>query len=212
MTGELALVPSARTLRRWDAAAVLTAALFVGLGVAAGVQVWQLAELHRGLVQAADALDLTARAIALLGEIPLIGSGAGELAASVRDTAVEVRGSAAAARGDLRTLAVVIGTALAALALLPLLLAYVPLRVARSRELRGLRRRLAGPPDPVLVEHLARAALRRVPFGELRRISASPWRDVEEGRHLPFAAAELRRLGVRPPPGWTAAGAGPRDG
>ncbi len=65
---------------------------------------------------------------------------------------------------------------------------YVPLRMARQQELRGLRRLLADQPDPVLI---------------LRRVSGAPWRDVDQGRHLPLAAAELRRLGLRPPPGWS---------
>lgn len=55
----------------------------------------------------------------------------------------------------------------------------------------------------MLVEHLARAAVRRVPYGELRRVSENPWRDLERGEHTHLAAAELRRLGLSPPRGWT---------
>ncbi|WP_214370278.1 hypothetical protein [Pseudonocardia sp. H11422] len=206
MTAELALLPSSRTLRQWDLAAAVTSVVFTILGVVAGLQLWGLAELHRGLLEAADALGLTARAIALLGDVPFVGTGADQLADSVRETSVEIRGSADAARDDLQTLAVVVGIAGIAFPVLPLVLLYLPLRLARRRELRGLRRVLGGPVDPMLVEHLARAALRRVPYPELRRISDRPWADVEQGRHLHLAAAELRRLGVRPPPGWVAPG------
>jgi hypothetical protein len=38
-----------------------------------------------------------------------------------------------------------------------------------------------------------------VPYAQLRRVSRQPWRDVEQGRHEHLAAAELRRLGLRPP-------------
>lgn len=201
---ELALLPSRRTLRRWDAVAAVMTAVFAVLGMVAGAQVWGLAELHRGLLEAAEALDLTARAIALLGDVPFVGGGADQLADSVRETSGEVRGSARAAREDVRMLAVVVGTSIVALPVLPLVLLYLPMRLARRRELRGLRQLLAGPVDPMLVEHLARAALRRVPYAELRRVSGRPWLDVEQGRHLHLAAAELRRLGVPPPPGWAA--------
>ena len=201
---ELALLPSHRTVGRWDGAAAVTTAVFTVLGVVAGAQVWGLAELYRGLLEAAEALDLTARAIALLGNVPLVGGGADQLADSVRETSVEVRGSAGAARANLRMLAVLLGTSIVALPILPLVLLYLPLRLARRRELRGLRRLLDGPVDPMLVEYLARAALRRVPYAELHRISGRPWLDVEQGRHLHLAAAELRRLGVAPPPGWAA--------
>ena len=46
---------------------------------------------------------------------------------------------------------------------------------------------------------LARTAVRRVPYAQLRRISAQPWQDLERGRHRDLAAAELRRLGLRVP-------------
>ena len=212
MISELALLPSGRTLRRWDVATLGYVALFVVLGVSAGVQLWSLAELNRGLLEASQALDLTARAIALLGEVPLVGNGADELAGSVRDTSTQVRASAAAAAADVRTLAVILAAAVVLVPVVPVLMLYLPLRLARAREVRGLRRLLAGPADPLLVEHLARAALRRVPYSELRRVSRQPWRDVEQGRHVPLAAAELRRLGLRPPAGWSADAAEPRRG
>lgn len=201
---ELALLPSRRTVRRWDLAAVATVVLFGVLGVLTTVRVWALADLDRPLLEAAEALDLTARAIDAVGRIPLVGDSADQLAAGVRETAAEVRVGAGAAQEDLRAVAVLLGVAVVAMPVVPLLLTYLPLRLARRRELRGLRRMLREPVDPMLVEHLARAALRRVPFGELRRVSCRPWADVDRGHHRQLAAAELRRLGVTPPPGWEA--------
>ncbi len=199
---ELALLPSARSVRRWDAVVVAYAIAVVGAGLFAGRQIWALAELHRGLLDAADALDLTARAIGLLGQVPLVGSGADQLAGSVAETSAQVRTNAATTRANVRSLAVAVGATIALLPLVPVLGVYVPLRLARYREVCGLRRLLTGRPDPVLVEHLARAALHRVPYGELRRNIDDPWRALDQGRHLPLAAAELRRLGLRPPPTW----------
>lgn len=65
------------------------------------------------------------------------------------------------------------------------------------------------------MEHLAHAALNRVPYSELRHVSGRPWQDVEQGRHRSLAAAELKRLGLRPPAGWatdTGAGSEPDRG
>jgi hypothetical protein len=211
MISELALLPSGRAVRRWDVVTVVYVAVAVALGTVAGMQLWSLAELRRGLLEAAQALELTSRAIALIGNVPVIGGGADELADSVRDTSVQVRSSAEAAAADVRMLAVVVGVALVVVAVVPVLAVYLPLRLARVREVRGLRRRLAGRPDPLLVEHLARAALRRVPFAELRQISDRPWGDVDQGPHEVFAAAELRRLGLQPPGDWSQA-VGPRRG
>jgi hypothetical protein len=197
MMSELALLPSARSLRWWDIATTVYVVAVVGAGLFAGWQIWTLAELHRGLLDAADALDLTARAIGLLGQVPVVADGAAQLVRSVTETSAQVRTSAGTARSDVRSLAVVVGATIALLPIVPVLVLYLPLRVARHRELRGLRRLPADRPDPVLVEHLARGALHRGPFGQLRRLSGQPWSDVDRGQHLPFAA-----VGLRPPPAW----------
>jgi hypothetical protein len=166
---ELALVPAARTVRRWDVAAVLYVVVLGALAVAIGSRVWALGELNQGLGQAADALDATARALGLAAQVPLVGQAVGDVAGSVTGTAAQVRAGGVAAQHDLHLAAVGIGVAIALLPV-PMLLVYVPLRLARRRELRGLRRLLTGPIDPSLVAHLAHAAVRRVPYTDLRRL------------------------------------------
>ena len=208
MVSELALLPSDRTLRRWDLAATVYILASLAVGAVAGWQIWSLAELHRSLLEAADALTLTARAVGLVGEVPLVGAGADQLAGSITDTAEEVRRNAVTVRTQVHALAVIVGVAVALLPTVPVVAVYLPLRVARAREVAGLKRKLAGPVDPMLVEHLAHAALTRVPYSELRHVSGRPWQDVEQGRHRPLAAAELKRLGLRPPAGWADAGGG----
>ena len=112
----------------------------------------------------------------------------------------------------MHALAVVVAVAIALLPTVPLVALYLPLRVARAREVAGLQRKLAGPVDPMLVEHLAHAALTRVPYSELRHVSDLPGQDVEQGRHRPLAAAELKRLSLRPPAGWADTGGGSEPG
>lgn len=202
MLEEFALVPSRQSFRRLDAIAVVAVLAFLALGVASGLALGRLAEVSASLREAAQALDLTARGIGLLGEVPFVGESAARLAGSVTETAASLRTSAGNVRGNVVVLAVVVGATIAVLPLPILLGLYVPMRLARRREERGLRRLLAGPVDPMLVEHLARAAVARVPYRELRRVSTTPWRDVEGGRHRLLAAAELRRLGLAVPQGW----------
>jgi hypothetical protein len=208
VVSELALLPSDRTLRRCDLAAAVYMLLSLAVGAAAGWQIWSLAELHRSLLEAADALALTSRAVGLVGEVPVVGDGADQLAGSITDTAVQLRTNALTVQTQVHALAVVVAVAIALLPTVPLVALYLPLRVARAREVAGLKRKLAGPVDPMLVEHLAHAALTRVPYSELRHVSGRPWQDVEQGRHRPLAAAELKRLGLRPPAGWAGTGAG----
>jgi hypothetical protein len=54
---------------------------------------------------------------------------------------------------------VVVAVAIALLPTLPLVVVYLPLRVASAREVTGLQQKLAGPVDALLVEHVAHAAL-----------------------------------------------------
>jgi len=129
-------LPSRRAVRLGDAAAVAYVLLCVTAGVLAGLQIWALAELHRGLVQTAEAFDQTARAIAAIGDVPVIGGGAGRLAGSVQEAATQIRDGALAARTQVHTLALVVGAAIAALPLVPVLGLYVPLRLAWRRAVR----------------------------------------------------------------------------
>jgi hypothetical protein len=207
MTSELALLPGRRTVRRWDLMALATMVALGVLGTLTVLRVRALGGLGGSLLDVAATLDATAEAVSFLDGVPIVGDGAGGLASSVSATADEIRNGVAVAQADLGVLAVLAGLAVTVLPALPLLLVYLPLRLARLRELRALRAHLRGLIDPLLVEHLARSALRRVPYAALRRISPTPWADVERGHHLPLAAAELRRLGVDPPADWPVPGA-----
>jgi hypothetical protein len=203
---EPALVLSRRAVRWCDGAAAAAIAVFTGLGVAAGVQLSAIAGLHLTMLDAARALEVTAHAVGLIGEVPIVGDDTGRLAGTVEATAAQVRAGAAVVDERLRTLGQLVGVVIAAIPVVPLVLLYAPLRFARLRELRALRQLLSGQPDPALVEYLAHAAVRHLSYGQLREISPCPWLDLTRGCHAPLAVAELNRLGIRPP-GWlTAAG------
>jgi hypothetical protein len=195
-------MPSRRAVRRFDVAAAVVVAAFLTLGALAWSSLDDLAALDASLSDGAEALELASRGIALLGDVPVVGDPADRLAGSVAQAAQSMRANAEDVRSNVTLLAVVVGLTIAVLPL-PLLLGfYLPLRLSRRREVRGLRRLLARPVEPMLVEHLARGAVARIPYAELRRISTSPWRDLEAGHHHELAAAELRRLGVAPPRDW----------
>lgn len=213
MIGELSLLPSRRAIRRLDVAAATTVVTFLVLGVFAGIQMLRLSELSNSLRDAAMAIDQTGQALATIAELPVVGPPVAPLADSVSRTAVSTRLSAEEAAGAVKTLAIIVGLAIA-LVPMPLLAGYLPLRATRSREQRGLRRKLADGTgvDPMLVAHLAHGAVSRLPYSRLRQISRDPWGDLASGRHEHLAAAELRRLGVPVPAAWearTTAGTGP---
>ena len=119
-----------------------------------------------------------------------------------------MRVDAAQLGAGVRVVAMGVGTAIALVGVAPVGLLYVPLRLARRRALRALRRLLAAPVDPMVVECLARSAVCRLSYPQLRRVSTQPWRDVDRGLHHPLGAAELRRLGLSADAEWSRPAAG----
>ncbi|MGH3535401.1 MAG: hypothetical protein ACRDQV_02155 [Pseudonocardiaceae bacterium] len=178
MTAGLALTPAARGIRRLDAAVVALVVIFTGLGQ-------------------------IGHTLGVLAQLPLVGPRIGPVAASVQQTAASTRGNAVEAAASVHVLAVVIGVAIAAVPMAPLLGGYLPLRLARLQQIRDLRRVLAaGPVDPRFIAYLAHGAVARLPYDRLIGTTSDPWGDLVAGRHHELAAAELRRLRIEPPPDW----------
>lgn len=202
MIEQLALWPDQRLLRRVDVLVAAWTLVFLALGVVAGIELWHLTGLSTTLRQAATAIDEAGRGVALVQKVPFIGTAAGTLADSIQGSAVSLRTDAVQVATTAKVLSVVIGIAVVLIGLAPLTMVYLPLRVARRREVRAVARLLRQPVEPLFVEHLAHAAVNRLPYSQLRRLTPTPWRDLEQGRHHLLAAAELRRLGVPVPPDW----------
>ncbi len=202
VTAGLALTPAARGIRRLDAAVVALVVIFTGLGVLAGVELTRLVRFSASLLDAATALDQIGHTLGVPAQLPLVGPRIGPVAASVQQTAASTRGNAVEAAASVHVLAVVIGVAIAAVPMAPLLGGYLPLRLARLQQIRDLRRVLAaGPVDPRFIAYLAHGAVARLPYDRLIGTS-DPWGDLVAGRHHELAAAELRRLRIEPPPDW----------
>jgi len=95
-----------------------------------------------------------------------------------------------------RTASILLGLSIWLVPSLPLLAAYVPLRMARSRERRALRALVAAhPADPALDRLLAARALAHLPYSSLHTMGA-PWADFGAGEYRALADAELAREGV----------------
>jgi hypothetical protein len=107
--------------------------------------------------------------------------------------------SARTARANARSVGTLLGVSIALIPSLPVLILYVPPRVAGARERRALERAVAGGVDRWLQEVLARRALVHLPYHRLRRVSEDPLEDLRQGRHARLADAELEWFGVPPP-------------
>src|SRR5919109_1331187 len=108
-------------------------------------------------------------------------------------------GAAIGRAGDaVDRLAVLIGAALALAPTLPVLVIWVPPRVARERERHALRTSLRRR-DGAALAYLANRAVATRPFRELRAVSADPVAELAAGRHEALASLELEHLSLRVP-------------
>jgi len=136
--------------------------------------------------RAADALD------ALAG-VPLVGGAVGDSAATIREAGRSAVEGAERGRTRVLRLGTLVGALIAVVPSLPLLLLYLPGRLAQLRDRRDIAVRL-GAPD--MEELLATRAVAHLSYRELLVITPDPAEDLREGRHGPLADAELARLGL----------------
>ncbi len=173
------------------------AVAWMATGAAAGVQIWQLAGLSSAAVESGEALDSAGAALQLLGRLPVVGPRSQRLGGEVRAAAERIQESAATSQAHIRRLSVLVGLSIAFIPLAPVLAVYVPVRMARAREARSVRRRLGdAADDPALEQFLAHRAVQNLPYETLRSVSDRPWADLEAGNYRLLANAELTRLGL----------------
>lgn len=178
-------------------AAWIVACIAFGVFVANGVE--ELTVLSDGISDAGGAVVSSGDAIGD-AELPVVGNAFAGVGEEISKAGREVQGGGESSRADIERLARLLGIALALIPMLPVLLHYLPPRLTRGREIRAVKRmRGTAGDDPLFVEFLARRATEQLPYRQLRKISDRPWLDLEEGRHVPLAEAELRRVGILRP-------------
>lgn len=199
-------LPGGRAVVVTDVLAVAWVLLWVALGLVVADAVRELTGLTDGFGRVGQALDDVAGAMGGVN-LPLVGGGLDSAAQSLRDAGRDVAASGESSRVTIERTANVLGLAVALVPSLPLLIGYLPPRLGRAREAAALRRMVRdGTGDPAFERFLARRAAAGLSYRELQRVSPQPWRDLEEGRYEDLADAELRRMGVRRPPGPPASG------
>ncbi len=186
------------TIRVLDGLVLFWLVFWVVLGAWSAVTIWQVSGIGDTITTSGRALDSAGTALTKVGKVPVVGDSAGALGADVSTAAADISVRGQDVKGQLRQLALMLGIAIMAMPTTPVLGFYLPLRVARRREISGLRIALAEHPDSAgLDRHLAERALANLSFTEISAITDDPWRDLDDGALRPLADAELRRLGVR---------------
>jgi hypothetical protein len=188
------------TIRLLDGLVIFWLVLWLLIGAWSAVTIWQVAYLGDTITNSGRALETAGTALTKVGSVPVIGGEAGELGDEVVTTAADVASRGQVVKGQLRQLALMLGLSIMVMPTTPVVGMYLPLRIARRREIAGIRRALAQHGhDAQLDRHLAQRALDHLPFTTVRSLSPDPWRDIAEGKTGRLADAELERLGLRRP-------------
>lgn len=122
----------AQTRRYLDVILATWAAIWILVGIAVYREVRGLRSLADTVAVAGRSLDDTADTLNSFSAVPLVGPSVRSVAADARRTARSARASAVEGRESVDDLAILLGIAVPAVAVGPLLLAYTLLRVRRS--------------------------------------------------------------------------------
>ncbi len=191
----------ARTVRAWDGVMTFWVVFWLVVGVWTGYQLWQLTGLASSTVDSGRALQSAGRALVNMADLPVIGDKTGEIGANVVATATGIVEGGAQADRSIRGLSVLIGLTVALAPVGPVILFYLPSRLAFGREVAHIGQALREDPgSTALRAHLAGRAVASLGYARLRELSENPWGDLASGRHDALARAEVARLGLPPPP------------
>lgn len=187
-----------RTVRLLDGLVVFWLVLWVVVGGAAGYTMWQASQLGDTVTTSGTALDSAGRALESVSNVPVVGEGPGELGRQVVATAADLVERGQEVKSQLRQLSLLLGLSIMLMPTTPVLGLYVPLRMARRREVDELRRALGRHGrNAAFDRYLAERAVHALPFTTVHAISGDPWQAIAQGRTGPLADAELQRLGIR---------------
>ncbi|HET7044398.1 MAG TPA: hypothetical protein VFI37_06070 [Gaiellaceae bacterium] len=200
MIGLPATFSAKHYIRLFDAVIAVWVALWIGVGYLVYHYVNGLGSLSDTVILAGRAVDATADAIGAISKIPFLGGQVDDLLQKAHRASQSAVYNGRASRQDVHNLAVLLWIAISAAPTTPLLVIYGLLRRGWQRDRRSLEEAVLGwEDDDALERFLARRALEHLPYRRLRRLSANPWRDYEEGRTTALADAELARVGVLRP-------------
>jgi hypothetical protein len=176
-----------------DVALLAWTAAWIWMGITVGQEV-------RGLTELSDTAARSGAAVAEVGDLvaglPLIGDEATGAADDVATAGRDAVAAAGGARESARRLGVLLGLSIAVIPISPVLLLYVPARIAMHRERRTLRAALARGRTADLDRLLAERAVTHLPYHRLRRAAHDPGAALRRGEFAALADEELSWHGL----------------
>lgn len=192
------LLPAAPRLFVLDLCVALWAIAWLLVGFSVAHEVSGLSDLSETVSQVGAAVDASGQAIAELEPLPVVGDRVGEPAGRISEAGRSAVESGRSSGESIDNLALLLGFAISVIPSLPLLLLYLPARVARARDVRALRQTaLSTATEPAFESFLAERALERLSYRALLDLGIEPWRELDAHDIHRLARDELRRVGLR---------------
>ncbi len=132
------LLPSARALRALDATLTAWVLIWIGLGIAIGINLDDLTGLSHTVSHEGHAVETIGAALRPVAALPIVGASVSQAATEVQRAGASAVASGGASASSIERLSVLIAIAVALLPSVPVFGLYVPLRLQRRREARAV--------------------------------------------------------------------------
>jgi hypothetical protein len=204
-------VPGTKQLHVLDLALGVWVLVWIGLGVAIGVQLSNLTDLSHTAIVDGRAVESVGRSFELLGNVPLVGGSLAGVAHQVQAAGASAVNGGVSSQSSIHALSILLAIAVALLPSVPVFGFYLPIRLDLRREANALQEAVTlHGADPAFQAFLARRAVDSLGYHRLRHVAAVPWAEPSAASTAELAAAELKRLGIDP--NLLARAGGGRDG
>lgn len=180
-----------------DAALVAWCAAWIWMGASVAQDVRGLIELSDTVTAVGRAVDETGGVVESLDGVPLLGERVAPVGRSIAEAGRAAVESGEQSRASVRRTATLLGLSIALIPTLPVLVVYLPRRVAAVRRRRALVQALSHGRAQDVEAYLAFRALLDLPLERLPRRGKRAFDDLIAGRHRELAEAELQWLGIR---------------
>lgn len=189
------------TIRLLDGMVAAWLTLWLAVGIWSGYTIWQLSELGDTVSTSGVAIGSAGEALQSLEAIPVIGEEPGDLGRETLTAGQEIEARGQEVKSQLRQLSILLGMAICLIPTTPVVGLYLPLRLARRREVGALGTALRRHgDDPGLDRYLAERALRTVPYTDIQEtLGDESWAMLDHDRARALADVEIARLGLRRP-------------
>lgn len=192
-------MPATRELHVVDVALAIWVLVWIGLGVAIGIQIANLTSLSHTAVLSGQAVESVGRSLGVLGNVPLVGGSLSGVAQQVQAAGASAVQSGMSSESSIHALSILLAIAVALLPSVPVFGFYLPVRLDLRREAEALQEAVTlHGADPAFQAFLARRALGSLGYHRLRQVVGVPWAEPSETSTAELAAAELRRVGIDP--------------